>query len=510
MRSLRTPLITLALLSLAPPAYGYDFEVYAETVGQGYQLRAASDALVNRRRLSQQLGLSIYNIGPSDVVGRPLDRNQLYVSASMRFDADFGDYPGLPEVSGRTPERELVPAAFELTWAYLGGRNLGGFLDFKLGRQLQIDLFEWRAFDGLSVEARTPIYIAVEAWAGLDVSGASFLDSPIYRADGVALGGNTIGSLAAREEDALRPTFGVAAHSIGYRDLVARIAYARTISYTGARQPGEPGSGVVDESVAFTARGRLLHGLVHPWFGFRYSVLTGRLDEVQAGARLRLPKEQALQAEYVLSAPTFDGDSIWNVFASQPFNDVRVGWDGALAQLRLYARGFARLFGAATTSGFVGVGGASNPGVDPERVAGLPTGVAWGASLGARVDSPRGHARLDGFYEDGYGGLTAGVDLSGLVRIAGDLRTGLVGEGRVSYLHFRDDSRPIDHADSLGLQAGLRYTFVQGLTGHLLVEENVNRIYTSQLRVIGVLDLSFWLGPRGEGFVRQRTTAGPF
>jgi hypothetical protein len=151
-----------------------------------------------------------------------------------------------------------------------------------------------------------------------------------------------------------------------------------------------------------------------------------------------------------------------------------------------------------------------NGGVAPASVAGLLSGVSYGASAGMRVDLPRGHARLDGYYEDGYGGQVGGVDLSGQLRLVGDLRSGLVAEGRVSFVHFRDDSRTIDHADSLGLQAGLRYTLAKGLTGHLLLEENVNRIYISQFRVLGVLEISYFLGPRSQGFVRQRTTSGAF
>jgi hypothetical protein len=231
---------------------------------------------------------------------------------------------------------------------------------------------------------------------------------------------------------------------------------------------------------------------------------------VIAGTRLQLQPRHALQLEYVMSAPTFDGDSIWNVFASEAFNDVRVGWDGAFRALRVYARAFARIFGNETTSRWIGVGGGMNGGVDPSTLSGLSTSVAWGGSAGARVDGSRGHARIDGYYQDGYGGLTGGVELSGQLRILGDPRTGFIAEGRISYVHFRDDARPIDHADSLGLEGGLRYTLFHGLTGHLLLEENVNRIYASQFRVIGLLEVSYWLLPRPRGYVRQRTTAGAF
>jgi hypothetical protein len=328
----------LGVLVVARPARAYDFEISAQTIGQGYQLRAADDTLVNRRRLTQYLGLDVYNVGPRDLIGRPLDRNQFYLTVWMRFDAELGDYNSQKPLSGVTGLRELDASRLELLYAFIGGRNLFGFVDFQLGRQLLVDLFDYQSFDGLHVEVKTPVHLAVEAWGGLNVTGAAPFDSPVYRVDGVALGGNPFGSLPARQQEALEPTFGVAARTLGLRDVMARVSYLRTISFTGAqRQAGEPSSGVIDEKAALTARARLWQGRIVPWVGLRYNVLAGLVDEIQAGGRLTLGRH-ALQAEYVYSAPTFDGDSIWNVFGSQAFNDVRLTYDLALGHLRGYAR----------------------------------------------------------------------------------------------------------------------------------------------------------------------------
>jgi hypothetical protein len=489
LRPSRLAPITVVLL-LSPAARAADYEISAETIGQGYQLRAADDTLVNRRRLVQSLGLDVYNIGPKDVVGRPLARNQLYLTVAMRFDAELGDFDSLRELAGRTHQDELHAARFDLLYAYLGGTNVFGFLDFRLGRQLLVDLFDYLAFDGLHLAARTSFNLAVEAWGGLAVSGAMPFDSPLYRADGVALGGNPLGSLGARQEDALQPTFGVALKTVDLPWAAARVSYFRTISTTQSRGPGEPDTGVVDEKVALTARARLAGGRLFLWAGARYNVLAGRVDEIQGGARLKLAAAHALQAEYVYSAPTFDGDSIWNVFASEAFNDVRLSYQAMLGRLELYARGLVRLFADQVTSQ-----DCSDP-----AAAGVSSPLSAGGNLGGRLALPRGWLRLDGYYQDGWGGRTAGVDLAGRWTILD--RLGL--DGRVSYASFRDDARSLDHADSLGLALGLRYTLVSGITAHLLIEENVNRLYASQLRIVGLLDLSFFLGPRGGGRVRPR------
>lgn len=470
-------------------ARAYDFQIDAETIGQAYQLRAGDDTLVNRRRLTQYLGLSVFNLGPRDELGRPLPRNQFYLTASLRFDADMGDYPSLAELSGRTPERELFAEKLDLLYAFVGGNDVFGFVDFKLGRQILVDLYDWSSFDGLHVQARTPFHVAAEAWGGLNVTGVSILDSPLYRLDGTALGGNARGSLGARQEEQLQPTFGLAARTVGLRWLQARFSYERTVSRTGSqtggpRLDGEPAWGVIGEKVGLTARSVVLDGKLVPWLAFRYDLLAGRLSELYAGARGQLGRH-GLSVEYVLAAPTFDGDSIWNVFASQAFDDVRASYDVTLGRLRAWARGFARLF------------------FDQKG-----TYASAGGSVGARYDLGRGWARLDGYYEDGYGGRRAGLELATRIRLYGDKIDGLFVEGRMSYAGFRDDARPEDRADSFGVQAGLRWTPMRGITLHGLVEENVNRLYASQLRVMALLDLSFWLGQRPLGIRRAHSWSG--
>jgi hypothetical protein len=478
----------LVLLALLPAAArGYEFAINAETIGQGYQLRAGNDALVNRRRITQYLSLDVYDLGPKDIYGRALERNQFYISMQLRFDSELGDYENLRELSGRTPQRELSQARLDLLWAHAGVRNLGGFMDLRLGRQIIVDLFDFQSFDGLAVEARTPFHLAFEAWGGLRVAGTAPFDSLVFRTDGVALGGNAAGSLAARQEEAYQPTFGIAAKLWGLRDIQARVSYLRTASFTGEPRPeAEPTSGVIDERVAVTVRGRLF-GIVIPWAAMRWDILGGRLGELQAGARFFIKQAHSLAAEYVFAAPTFDGDSIWNVFGSEAFNDARLTYDGAFGRFRVFARGFARFFADHKTS---------YAGVDPGP---LPIGpsLAAGGSAGARADFMRGFVRLDGYYEDGYGGEKGGVDASARVRVWGSDDKGLGFDGRISYIYF-------DQTHSFGLQAGVRWAITQGAVFHVLVEENTNRFYASQFRLLALLDLSFLLGPRGQGFSRVR------
>jgi hypothetical protein len=92
--------------------------------------------------------------------------------------------------------------------------------------------------------------------------------------------------------------------------------------------------------------------------------------------------------------------------------------------------------------------------------------------------------------------------------LCGDVVDGLFAEMRISYTRFADDARPLDHADSFGLQAGLRYTLTPGVGLHGLIEENANRLYPSQFRALALLDVSFWLLTRPVGLPHPRPWSG--
>jgi len=173
-----------------PSGRAANVEVDSQIVGQMYELRTAdagsSDArLVDRRRLTTYLGLHISGLGPKDDDGLPGWRNQFAVHFQMRFDADFGDYLCAigrssygsalgclgRDKGGKSLSPELSNYKPEILEGYIEGHSLGGWVDMRLGRQIQWDLFDLRGFDGLWGQARTPIYVAAEAFGGLAQNG---------------------------------------------------------------------------------------------------------------------------------------------------------------------------------------------------------------------------------------------------------------------------------------------------------------------------------------------------
>lgn len=495
----------LAVTCVERPARAWNAEVESETVGQGYQLMGGDGTLISRRRLDQYLGLSVWNLGPKDEHGLPLPRNQFYFTSSMRIEFDLGDY-ARDTYGGRDVSKELADQQLQILYAYVGARDLGGFLDVKLGRQIDSDLFEFLAYDGLWAEAKTPWYFAVSAYGGLLVNGYLPVDSTIFRPDGTAPG-----VLSVHDSDP-KPVVGVSVRSFGYRDLDARLSFRQVFSPSVSGGSSGPcissndianvercagvGSGISEQTLGWTARGRLLGGLLVPWAGFRYNLLVGAFDNIQGGLRLALSPRHALQLEYLYSYPTFDGDSIWNLFVRDRFDDVRASYDLRLGRLRGWASGFARFFRDTPES--------------TDRLGGLPPrspglGIAYGGDLGVRYDFARGFLRADAYAELGYGGTNLGGDVSTRWQVWRD-RISL--EGRLLYAHFEDDLRPVvSRADSFGVQAGARVQLFPGLLLHLLAEDNVNRFYDSQLRFFALLDVSTLFGSRGVSFGTARGVA---
>lgn len=510
-----------------PAARAATVDVEAQVTGQAYELRtadprsgtsliSADPRLVDRRRLTTYLGLYIAGIGRKDPDGLPAQRDQLGMTLQLRFESDFGEYLcsvgrtslGSPlgclsrDRGGISTDPELRNHKPELLQAFAEGQRLGGWLDLRLGRQLQWELFDLRSLDGVWLRAVTPLYFAVEAFGGLSVSGSLPIDSPVVILDGTSRPASLPPGAAEEDQQdrALQPTVGFSVRSHGLRDVQTRLSYRRTFSMTaqpraagcGAEAAGcAPAWGTIEERLSHTLHGRLLDGRLQAWGGLRYDFVSGRFDDGHAGLRGVLRPQHALLVEYRYSAPTWDADSIFNVFSAEPYHDLRLGYDGRArtrideeagrrGDLALYARGFVRLFQTRLR----------NPALaETERLA-----LAAGGSIGARWERRRGVIRIDGSCDGGYGGLRGSAELAGRVLF---LRETLGLEGRLLYTYWADPQRIENNAHGFTAQAGIRYAVFHGALIHLLIEENVSRFYASQLRALALVDLSYALGPRG-------------
>jgi hypothetical protein len=466
-------LVPLLLLAVAAPALGYDWELQSETVGQGYQVRRLLDGgqaeMLSRRRLTQDLGLGVYNLAPEGWTDDG-KRNQLYVVTRLRFETDFGTYP---ERAARTVIPELHRYDFTLLYGFVGGRDVFGRVDFQLGRQISMDLMDFYSFDGLLVRVRAPGFLALEALGGAAVRSEWPLASPIFELDGTSRN-NRDPDTRPKLEDGPAATVGAAVETWGLRHFQSRLAFRATISATRGRLEGEPATALLDERLSWQAAASLWKGLLQPMAGVRWDFLQSRVDQAEAALRLKPWRRHSFVVEYFRSAPTFDGDSIFNVFATEPYQDLRAGWDFDAAGVQVYARGFARFFAAAD-----GAGG----------------GADAGGAAGATLKLGRGRVRADVYFEDGYAGRRTGCDLRGAVEI---VRGWLALDGRTtvvtSALPRARENRIGEAAavSSVGLEGGLRWTPSRVLSLHLVTYGNLSSLERS-FGVFWFMEIHAWL-----------------
>jgi hypothetical protein len=463
-------------------AWAYDFTIDVRTIGQGYQVRgyapSGGNELLTRRRLTQYLNLNVFDIEPDRWHDRTGGRNNVFVDVSLRFDSDFGGYM-LGRPRGLDEIRELQQNQVDILYAFIGGRDIAGRLDFQLGRQTHFDLVDFYSFDGADAVVRLRSPLVAEAFAGTEVRGDLPLSSPVFELDGTSAGSRDPATRPNQTRQQ-RPLVGAAlalAPEAG-TPLEVRLAYRRSWSATADRLPGEPASGVDDEKLSLTGSAAW-RGRVFATLGLRYNLLLAAFDDQQIGLRVRLTGRQWLSMEYAFLAPTFDGDSIWNVFSTGAYRDVRGVYEVTPAPgVRAFARAFARVF-------------TSTPG---ETVAGLDLGaaapggrLAGGATLGAEARRARLFVRAGAYFEAGYGGRKVGGDLSG--RYA--LRPGQWElEGRVTGFEWRSDLQPeTNQGVVFGVQAGSRYELAHGVRLHFLGEDNLGTFYRTQLRGLAILEV---------------------
>lgn len=529
------------------PAVAYEFEIHARTIGQAYQLRSfrfvGGDLELSRRRFTQTLALSIWDIGeasPPFYLYRPRPRRigpKISFHSYLRLDHDFGDWTTGEVIVGsrRVDALDLIPELqpsslqMDVLYAYFAAEGLiDRRVDLYLGRQLSMDTLDWFAMDGLTTRlSPRALPLSVELFGGLQVRQSSPLGYAELEPDGTSgarcqeyAEGATPGSGAWRpidlgrpEDDSpftsdfevcpqrqeLMPTFGMAVALRGLRRTVARLAYRRAISPTVGLlaepdrldfedvgfYPNEAGQapdwGTNQERVSLSGRtsrqwghGR---GEVTGFAAARYSILHGLIDEALVGTRLGY-KAHAIEPEIYYSFPTFDGDSIFNVFSIQPYVDSRLTYELGPRKTpwRAYVRGWLRRYRIEDS-------GRAMPGADVATGA-----LSGGGQVGGRwLHSRRRLARVDLFHEGGYGGRRTGGYLYGLWRIDPTWTVSLRG----TLVDWQSDVRPDDGGVTLGAQAGATVRIFDDIALSLVGEELTRFGGQAQLALYAMLDMAF-------------------
>jgi hypothetical protein len=319
-------------------AHALEPELTSDTSVQFYDVRSPTgENVISRRRLTTTLGVGAYDLYPSESAGtkRSGVRPYLTFRARLRYDADYG---GLSAETDRESSR-LVPGfsrgPFDLMYGYVEGRRfLGGVLGFKLGRQYVVDSLGWWSFDGGQVNVTTPFYLAAEVYGGLEQRGGMPLSTPRFEREGVWRGDRTgYGSnvYPSFQRNDVAPAFGAALESTGVSWLHGRLTYRRVYNTgisnesqfaNGIRTPvSYEGTRISQERLGYGFDATLAH-LGGVKGGLSYDLYNAKFANAYASLDAYVSRQLTLSLDYEYYVPTFDGDSIWNVFVAMPMNDL--------------------------------------------------------------------------------------------------------------------------------------------------------------------------------------------
>ncbi|WP_217909928.1 hypothetical protein [Pseudenhygromyxa sp. WMMC2535] len=487
-------LVCAGAFGLCGRAEASEVRVGARTIGEAYVIVAPGTdepRLLRRRRLVQYVNLGVYELLPpkqADQWTREPEDGQLELVASMRLRHDFGDYRSGAGSDSSALLESVDGRQIDVLYGYLQGRQIGGFVDFRVGRQFETSGLDWYAFDGGWIRADTPAHLAIEVFGGLQVNGNQLFGWPTVTLDG------TSGSDA--DDQATSPMVGAALSLSGIQWAHARVAYRRTftpaalntklVESTGLSDGSTQSlaSGVDQELISATVDFNFFDGVFVPSAAMRFNLGTLRVDDLSVSAALAVSDQHLIRAQYLRTQPSFDLDSIFNLFTIQPLEDLRLSYQvRAGSDWTLLGRGSLRIFRNEQTERL---------GVEPES----PLAFGWGAAFAALWQRHRFALRSDAFVQGGEGGTQAGGGLDGQVRVAWD-RVGI--DLRSYFTSYEDDQVEDRRGYGLSLQAGTDVQLWKGIHLTLLAEELFTSYLVHAFRGLAIFsaDWSFRAGRRG-------------
>jgi hypothetical protein len=258
----------------------------------------------------------------------------------------------------------------------------------------------------------------------------------------------------------------------------ARFAYRRSWSPAafGEDLVGPGGTtglpaAIDQEFVSATAALRLADGKVSPAFAARYNLGTSRLDDTSAMLSWAMTEIHTIRAQYIRTIPAFDLDSIFNVFAIEPIEDVRLVYEVRPGpHWTLYGRFQGRIFRNEATAELE---------TEPDRETTFGGGGAGGASYRRR----RFAARADLFGMGGEGGQRVGGNV--------DTRTHVVYDRLALDGRFYDDLVKARRGYSVAVQAGGNLRVAHGVYLNVVGEQLFTRFYKSAFRAFAMLSVDW-------------------
>ncbi len=506
-----------AVTGFVRPAHAIEPELTSDSAAQAYDVRSPTgQTSLERTRFTSTLGVNLY-----DILGEgPISRNgpEVDFRARVRYDADYGitSAETNDNLSGQNrliPGLEPTGGMVDIMYAYLEGRRFfHGVLSWKVGRQYMVDSLGWWSFDGAEVKATTPYFFAVEGYGGLEQRGGLPLSTPRFEAGGVWRGDRSgyDPSLYPQFQPAdIAPAFGAAIESAGVSWIHSRLTYRRVydtgsigvLEFPNANLPPNP-YGTYDGTRISTDRlGYSIEADFKKWGGVKaglaYDLYDVKFSQVYAAFDVFATKRVTLSLDYDYFAPTYDADSIWNIFASEPLNDVSVRGSYVKDKLSLSAGVNARIYTeelsdqnpAPASQAPTSAPGTSYPNLPATNAGVYPTNghpFDEGADLAGRYKWGEGSIGLRGAANFGDAGDRIGADLTAQ-RV---LETRYLLLGRVGFWDWDDKLRTQGAVADFGYVLGAGYRFASRCHTMFEFQHDINKLVGQRFRALLTLSVA--------------------
>ncbi len=310
-------LFALGFFSLSFSAVGYDQNVTADLSLEGYTVYAGNGATLSKRRVVGNLGLGAWNILPDEK--DPYYKGpRLSMDISLRIAGDMGIVK-----NESTPNSTLSyvpgldPLSLALMSAYL---DAVGFwhntLDLRLGRQLRLDTLGFFAFDGVDIRIRLPIGVELSSYVGLEVRGGQLFGYDNFELDGTDRGRREKMSKERypdREESKTRPVAGFELGIAPWKWLDAGVGFRVTgiAGNNGNMADERVGGRIHIDADKVQMSGRAV-----------YNTMINNVSDAEAEIGVLPSEPLGFFVEYYRYKPTFDADSIFNVFNTTAQHDL--------------------------------------------------------------------------------------------------------------------------------------------------------------------------------------------
>ena len=340
--------------------------------------------------------------------------------------------------------RGLEQNQFALMYGYLDWTDIWGLMDLRVGRQYEMDAIDMVLYDGARLRLYPLTYVGAEVLAGLEAVDGLGPTVSSHTVDGTLGGPLLLSGDTGEREARLVVGGGLFTHNLQYTHVDLTYRRIQTLGKgQEAEEIGKPG--VNQERVGLAASQRIMEGLFVNGGG-SYDFFLGTMNEIVGGVRYRPVFQWEAEAKYHYLLPSFDADSIWNVFSWRPMDrfEERIRWFES-EDAWLYAGTYQSFFRA-------------DDSVTNEDVAsviqdlGFTVGGVW------RIQ-PDSHVRMDVTSELGYGGRQTFFDVG-----AGTLfRGGSFGlDGRLLLIVFEDAQQPRLNGTMVGAQLEGLWNFMEG------------------------------------------------